>query len=164
MRQGGQGEGTATDLVGRVDDSVDLEVPWVAAPDVDPGVDLLVDGEARGAAAAARCVASEWVGEGEVGRGLGSALRGRRLVGRGEEALVRVAPPRHLVERHGRLHAGRHGRRRSRRARLLHRMGKRRWAEGGRERIAGRKEVRPQAVNRWTLHRTDWDPSPVGGV
>jgi len=60
-------------LVGGIDDGVDLEVPGVAAPEVDPGVDLLVDGEPRGAPAApaAGVVAGERVGEGEEGRGLG---------------------------------------------------------------------------------------------
>lgn len=109
-------EGIAADLVSGINDRVDLEVPGLTAPEVDPGVDLLVDGEARGAAGCRRgaVLAGERVGEGEVGRRLGSALRGR-LVSRGEEALVGVAPARHLVQRDSRLdaaHAGRHGGRR----------------------------------------------------
>ena len=118
-------------LVGGIDDGVDLEVPGVAAPEVDPGVDLLVDGEPRGAPAApaAGVVAGERVGEGEEAERRGllgrAALRLGGLAGGGgggEDALVRVAPARHLVQRHGRLdaaHAGHHvacrgGRRRAR--------------------------------------------------
>ena len=41
------------DLVSGIDDGVDLEVPGLATPEVDPGVDLLVDGKARGAPGAA---------------------------------------------------------------------------------------------------------------
>jgi len=120
--RGGAGD-RDRDLVSGIDDGVDLEVPGLATPEVDPGVDLLVDGKARGGPGAATrtgavvVVDRERVGEGdEAGRGgrLGSgALRGR-LVGRGgeEDALVRVAPARHLVQRDGRLdpaHAGHHG-------------------------------------------------------
>jgi len=121
------------DLVSGIDDGVDLEVPGLATPEVDPGVDLLVDGKARGAPGAATptgaVVDRERVGEGdeaERGGRVGSgALRGR-LVGRGgeEDALVGVAPVRHLVQRDGRLdtaqarhHGGARGLRR-RRARL----------------------------------------------
>ena len=119
-----------SDLVGGIDDGVDLKVPGVPAPEVDPGVDLLVDGEPRGAPAApaAGVVAGERVGEGEEAERCGrlgfAALRGGLAGGGGggEDALVRVAPARHLVQRHGRLdaaHAGHHvacrgGRRRAR--------------------------------------------------
>ena len=41
------------DLVSGIDDGIDLEVPGLAMPEVDPGVDLLVDGKARGAPGAA---------------------------------------------------------------------------------------------------------------
>lgn len=54
-------------LVGGVDDGVDLKVPGVTTPEVDPGVDLMVDGEARGGGVAtaggAAVVAGERVGE-----------------------------------------------------------------------------------------------------
>ena len=57
------------DLVSGIDDGVDLEVPGLATPEVDPGVDLLVDGKARGAPGAATptgaVVDRERVGEGD---------------------------------------------------------------------------------------------------
>jgi hypothetical protein len=113
--RGGDGN---RDLVGRIDDRVDLEVPGLATPEIDPRVDLLVDGEARGTPGVATpdgaVVDRERVGERDEARRRGRAgsvvLRGR-LFGRGgeEDALVGVAPARHLAQRDGRLHAAHAG-------------------------------------------------------
>ena len=98
----------------------------MAPPEVDPGVDLVVDGEPRGPAAAAggdpaAVVAGEGVGEreerGRGGRGSATLARLHTSGGRGGggrrrvQALGGVAPSGHLGERHGRLDAA-HTRRR----------------------------------------------------
>ena len=87
---------------------IDLEVPRV-----DLRVDLVVDGEPRHATAPDH-IGHAVVGEREEGRG-GALVESGGGAGRGGgEALVGVAPPRHLVEHYGRLHPT-HARRRPRR-------------------------------------------------
>ena len=160
--RGGAGDRNR-DLISGIDDGVDLKVPGLATPEVDPGVDLMVDGKARGGPGAAIrtgavvVVDRERVGEGdEAGRGGRlefGALRGR-LVGHGDEedALVGVAPAWHLVHRDGRLdpaHVGHRGGtgggglRLRRRARLHGDGG--RWDAIGRRRRRRKRRLGDQA-------------------
>lgn len=77
-----------SNLICRIDHRIDLEIPRITSPKVYPGIDLGIKRESRGRSGAKSTVGS-----------------GCERIGDVRDGRIDVAPPRHLIKRHDRVHS-----------------------------------------------------------